>query len=123
MGPTSSARLAAGTRNEADAERLQRLALASINQAVDALNLSETMLQRVERVTIVGNAAMHHLLARLPLGTLAELPFQPHGDGDDCRRAGADGRHFPARSAGDTAAADWRLCRLGCACLPGLFRL
>jgi uncharacterized 2Fe-2S/4Fe-4S cluster protein (DUF4445 family) len=71
------ARLAAGTRNEADAERLQRLALASINQAVDALNLSETILQRVERVTIVGNVAMHHLLARLPLGTLAELPFQP----------------------------------------------
>jgi uncharacterized 2Fe-2S/4Fe-4S cluster protein (DUF4445 family) len=49
-----------------------------MNQAVDALNLSRDHLQRVERVTIVGNVAMHHLLARLPLGTLAELPFQPH---------------------------------------------
>jgi uncharacterized 2Fe-2S/4Fe-4S cluster protein (DUF4445 family) len=71
-------RIAAGTRSPDDAARLQRLAIASINQAVDALNLSETIFNRVQRVTIVGNVAMHHLLARLPLGTLAELPFQPH---------------------------------------------
>jgi uncharacterized 2Fe-2S/4Fe-4S cluster protein (DUF4445 family) len=29
-------------------------------------------------VTIVGNCAMHHLLLRFPVDTLAELPFQPH---------------------------------------------
>jgi uncharacterized 2Fe-2S/4Fe-4S cluster protein (DUF4445 family) len=80
-------RIAAGTRSEDDAARLQRLALASITHAVDALNLSETLLQRVERVAVVGNVAMHHLLARLPLDTLAELPFQPHD-----RATIADGR-------------------------------
>lgn len=60
------------------AERLQRLALASINQAVDALKLSRRERERVARVTVVGNAAMHHLLAGLPTGSLAVLPFQPH---------------------------------------------
>jgi len=71
-------RLAAATDDTANAERLHRLALASINQAVDSLNLSPRIRQRIQRVTIVGNVAMHHLLARLPLDTLAELPFQPH---------------------------------------------
>lgn len=71
-------RLAAATNKPADAERLHRLALASINQAVDSLNLPERTRRRVKRVTIVGNVAMHHLLARLPVETLAELPFQPH---------------------------------------------
>ena len=71
-------RLAAATDDPADAERLQRLALASINQAVDSLKLSPGVRQRVKRVTVVGNVAMHHLLAQLPLNTLAELPFQPY---------------------------------------------
>lgn len=71
-------RLAAATDTPANAERLHRLALASINQAVDSLNLSSRIRQRIERVTIVGNVAMHHLLARLPLETLAYIPFQPH---------------------------------------------
>ena len=71
-------RIAAATRSDEDAARLQRLALASINQAVDALNLSGAIRQRVCRVTIVGNVAMHHLLARLPVESLAALPFQPH---------------------------------------------
>lgn len=71
-------RLAAATADPANAKRLHRLALASINQAVDSLNLSPRVKQRLERVTIVGNVAMHHLLAQLPLETLAELPFQPH---------------------------------------------
>lgn len=71
-------RLAAATDDPADAERLHKLALASINQAVDSLKLSPRIRQRVERVTVVGNVAMHHLLARLPLNTLAALPFQPH---------------------------------------------
>ena len=71
-------RLAAATNDPADAERLHKLVLASINQAVDSLKLSPRVRERVERVTVVGNVAMHHLLARLPLDTLAELPFQPH---------------------------------------------
>ncbi|GAB4529106.1 MAG: hypothetical protein Kow0063_05840 [Anaerolineae bacterium] len=71
-------RLAAAIDDPADAERLHKLAVASINQAVDSLKLSPRTRQRVERVTVVGNVAMHHLLARLPLDTLAGLPFQPY---------------------------------------------
>ena len=71
-------RLAAAIDEPINAERLQRLALASINQAVDSLRLSERIRQRIERVTIVGNVAMHHLLAKMPLDSLAVMPFQPH---------------------------------------------
>ncbi len=71
-------RLAAAINDQADAKRLHKLALASINQAVDSLKLSPRVRGRVEKVTVVGNVAMHHLLARLPLDTLAELPFQPY---------------------------------------------
>ncbi len=78
FGADVISRLAAATDDPADAERLHKLALASINQAVDSLKLSSRVRQRVERATVVGNVAMHHLLARLPLDTLAVLPFQPH---------------------------------------------
>jgi uncharacterized 2Fe-2S/4Fe-4S cluster protein (DUF4445 family) len=71
-------RLAAATNNPLDGQRLHKLALASINQAVDSLKLSPKVRDRIERVTIVGNVAMHHLLARLPLDSLAVIPFQPH---------------------------------------------
>lgn len=71
-------RLAAAVTDETNAERLHRLALASINQAVDSLKLSKRIRERIQRVTIVGNVAMHHLLARLPLDSLAVMPFQPH---------------------------------------------
>jgi len=71
-------RLAAATDDPADAERMHRLALASINQAIDSLNLSSRMRERIERATVVGNVAMHHLLLQLPLETLAALPFQPY---------------------------------------------
>ncbi|MEN8171817.1 MAG: ASKHA domain-containing protein, partial [Chloroflexota bacterium] len=71
-------RLAAAIDNQENAERLQRLALASINQAVDSLRLSKRILERVQRVTIVGNTAMHHLLSKQPIETLAVMPFQPH---------------------------------------------
>ncbi len=70
-------RLAAALKSPQNAERLHRLALASINQAVDSLNLTPKLWQRIKRVTIVGNVAMHHLLTRLPLENLAYLPFQP----------------------------------------------
>jgi uncharacterized 2Fe-2S/4Fe-4S cluster protein (DUF4445 family) len=74
-------RLAAAKNDPVSAERLHRLALASINHAVDALKLSARIRERIERVTIVGNVAMHHLLARLPIDTLTAVPFQPYQKG------------------------------------------
>lgn len=71
-------RLAAALDDPQNAQRLQRLALASINQALDSLNLSSKIWQRIKRVTIVGNTAMHHLLTGLPIEELAFIPFQPH---------------------------------------------
>ncbi|MFN8441292.1 MAG: ASKHA domain-containing protein [Caldilineaceae bacterium] len=71
-------RLAAARNNPPHAERLHKLALASINQAVDSLKLPAKILQRVERVTIVCNPAMHHLLSQFPVETLAVKPFQPY---------------------------------------------
>lgn len=71
-------RLAAALEHPDNKDRLHRLALASINQAVDSLNLSPSTWNRVKQVTIVGNCAMHHLLTGLPLENLAFIPFQPH---------------------------------------------
>ncbi len=71
-------RLAAALHSPENAARLQRLALASINQAVDSLHLSKKILARVQRVTIVGNVAMHHLLSNQPLESISLMPFQPH---------------------------------------------
>jgi uncharacterized 2Fe-2S/4Fe-4S cluster protein (DUF4445 family) len=90
-------RLAAATNDPVDAERLHKLALASINQAVDSLKLSPRIRERVERVTVVGNVAMHHLLARLPLDTLAELPFQPHSKASIGDATSLMGGIFPER--------------------------
>ncbi len=71
-------RLNAALINPESRERLHRLALASVNQAVDSLKLSPTTRKRVKKVTIVCNVAMHHLLARLPIDKLAVMPFEPH---------------------------------------------
>ncbi len=71
-------RLAAVMRSPENANRLHNLALASINQAVDSLKLAPSVMKRLERVVIVGNVAMHHLLAELPVTTLALMPFQPY---------------------------------------------
>jgi uncharacterized 2Fe-2S/4Fe-4S cluster protein (DUF4445 family) len=70
-------RLAAALENTANARRLHKLALASINQAVNSLKISSAIRSRIERVIIVGNVAMHHLLTQLPLRTIATKPFQP----------------------------------------------
>ena len=78
FGADVISRLAAVRREPENGERLYKLTLASINQAIDALKLSSRIRQRIERVVIVGNVGMHHLLLRLPLDTLAVLPFQPH---------------------------------------------
>jgi uncharacterized 2Fe-2S/4Fe-4S cluster protein (DUF4445 family) len=88
-------RIAAALHSAENAERLQRLALASINQAVDSLKLSERIKSRIERVTVVGNVAMHHLLARLPLHTLATMPFQPVSRASIRDASGLMGGIFP----------------------------
>ncbi|HWQ84837.1 MAG TPA: ASKHA domain-containing protein, partial [Anaerolineales bacterium] len=71
-------RIAAALDSTVNADRLHRLALASINQAVDSLKMSDRIKKRIQRVTIVGNVAMHHLLAKLPVDSLAHMPFQPY---------------------------------------------
>lgn len=88
-------RLAAATDSVADAERMGRLALASINQAVDSLNLSSRIRERIERATVVGNVAMHHLLLQMPLETLAALPFQPQSTAAVRDAGGMMGGIFP----------------------------
>ena len=70
-------RLAAARSAPEHAERLRRLALASIAQAVDSLNLPDRILARIQRAVIVGNVGMHHLMLNVPIETLAVLPFQP----------------------------------------------
>jgi uncharacterized 2Fe-2S/4Fe-4S cluster protein (DUF4445 family) len=71
-------RLAAAGKSTEHADRLQKLAISSIIQAIDALKLSPHDLERVQRMTIVGNVAMHHLLLGLPVHTISTMPFQPY---------------------------------------------
>jgi uncharacterized 2Fe-2S/4Fe-4S cluster protein (DUF4445 family) len=71
-------RLASARKDAADAGRLHRLALSSINQAIDSLKLSKRIRSRIERAVIVCNPAMHHLLAELPVESLTGTPFQPY---------------------------------------------
>jgi uncharacterized 2Fe-2S/4Fe-4S cluster protein (DUF4445 family) len=71
-------RLAAARSGPLEKQRLSNLALASIVQAIDALNLPRKAVARLKRASIVGNTAMHHLLLGLPVHSLAELPFQPY---------------------------------------------
>jgi uncharacterized 2Fe-2S/4Fe-4S cluster protein (DUF4445 family) len=89
-------RLASGLKSQEDANRLHRLAMASINQAVDSLKLPEKVRQRIERVTIVGNVAMHHLMTRQPLSTIATKPFQPYHSAAIRDGAALTGGIFPA---------------------------
>jgi uncharacterized 2Fe-2S/4Fe-4S cluster protein (DUF4445 family) len=78
FGADVISRLAAAQDGPATAGRVSVLALSSIVQAVDALKLAPSIRSRIRRVTIVGNCAMHHLLLRYPVDTLAEIPFQPY---------------------------------------------
>jgi uncharacterized 2Fe-2S/4Fe-4S cluster protein (DUF4445 family) len=77
FGADVISRLAAAQDSQESVERLSVLALSSMVQAVDALKLSPRAKARIKKVTIVCNCAMHHLLLRYPVDTLAELPFQP----------------------------------------------
>ena len=78
FGADVISRIAAAQHGPESAERLSMLAQSSIVQAVDALKLSRRVKERIQKVTIVGNCAMHHLLLQYPVDTLAELPFQPY---------------------------------------------
>lgn len=78
FGADIISRLAAAQEDSEASKRLSTLALASIVLAVDALNLSDEARARIQRVSIVGNCAMHHLLLRYQVDSLASLPFQPH---------------------------------------------
>jgi uncharacterized 2Fe-2S/4Fe-4S cluster protein (DUF4445 family) len=78
FGADVISRLAAAQNGPETAERVSVLALSSIVQAVDALKLAPSVRARIRKVTIVGNCAMHHLLLRYPVDTLAEIPFQPY---------------------------------------------
>ncbi len=78
FGADVISRLAAAEQDRETAERISTLALSSIVQAIDALRLSPKVKERVEKVTIVGNCAMHHLLLGYPVDSLSTLPFQPH---------------------------------------------
>jgi uncharacterized 2Fe-2S/4Fe-4S cluster protein (DUF4445 family) len=89
FGADVISRLSAALSHSENADRLHKLALASINQAVDSLRLADRFRNRIDRVTIVGNVAMHHLLTQLPVHTIATRPFQPF----DCS-AVLDARHF-----------------------------
>jgi uncharacterized 2Fe-2S/4Fe-4S cluster protein (DUF4445 family) len=78
FGADVISRMAAARGQQRVSQRLSNLALASIVQAIDALRLPRRVIGRVVRASIVGNTVMHHLLLRLPVDTLAELPFQPY---------------------------------------------
>ncbi|MBN1137593.1 MAG: DUF4445 domain-containing protein [Anaerolineae bacterium] len=78
FGADVISRMAAAQQGDEAASRLSMLAQSSIVQAVDALKLSPRIRERIQKVTIVGNCVMHHLLLRYPVDTLAELPFQPY---------------------------------------------
>ena len=78
FGADVISRMAAAQRGPDSADRVSVLALSSIVQAVDGLKLAPSIKERIQRVTIVGNCAMHHLMLRYPVDTLAAIPFQPH---------------------------------------------
>lgn len=95
FGADVISRMAAAQKDPETAERLSILALSSIVQATDALKLPRRVKERIEKVTIVGNCVMHHLLLQYPVDTLAELPFQPYSI-ESVRADGRFGDTFPA---------------------------
>jgi uncharacterized 2Fe-2S/4Fe-4S cluster protein (DUF4445 family) len=88
-------RLSAALAGGEHRERLQRLAISSIYQAIGSLKLSERVLARVRRVSVVGNVAMHHLLLGLPVDRLAVKPFQPYMKASSVDQAGLLSGIFP----------------------------
>lgn len=96
FGADVISRLNSAMDEDALAERLSDLALASVSQAIEGLLLSAKIKQRLKKAVIVGNTAMHHLLLRLPVESLGLMPFQPY---DPASIHGANGHlagSFPA---------------------------
>ncbi len=83
---------------EKNAVKLSALAQASIYQAIQSLKLSKRVLARIERVVIVCNSAMHHLLMRMPVHTLAAFPFQPFQSEATSNVGQFFGNLFPSQS-------------------------
>jgi uncharacterized 2Fe-2S/4Fe-4S cluster protein (DUF4445 family) len=98
FGADVISRMAAALQGPETAQRLSMLAMSSIVQALDALKLSRRVKERIHKVTIVGNCAMHHLLLRLPVDTLSALPFQPHSTASVRNGREFWGDTFPARA-------------------------
>ena len=59
------------------AKELKELAVLSIEQAVEGLGLNHSQLKEIQRMVVVGNSAMHHLLLGLSVQSLAQFPFEP----------------------------------------------
>ena len=72
FGADVISRMAAALTGPETAQRLSMLALSSIVQAIDALRLPRRVKERIQKVTIVGNCVMHHLLLQYPVATLAD---------------------------------------------------
>ena len=98
FGADVISRLAAAQQGPESARRLSVLAVASMVQAVDALKLSARVKARIRKVTVVGNCAMHHLLLRYPVDSLAALPFQPYRAVSVRRPEGIFGNTFPPQA-------------------------
>lgn len=81
FGADVISRMAEAAEGEERTHLLSALAQSSIIQAVDALRLSRRIRERIQKIVIVGNCAMHHLLLGYPVKTLITLPFQPHSTG------------------------------------------
>ncbi len=120
FGADVISRMAAALQGPETAERLSMLALSSIVQATDALKLSRSIKERIERVTIVGNCTMHHLLLRLPgrVPVGDPLPAPQHRGRPPVQRH--LWRHLSRRGRGRPAAPHRRFRRLRCPGLPGL---
>jgi uncharacterized 2Fe-2S/4Fe-4S cluster protein (DUF4445 family) len=98
FGADVISRLAAAQDGEESARRLSVLALSSMVQAVEALKLSPRVKARIQKVTVVGNCAMHHLLLRYPVETLAALPFQPYATQSVRQAESIFGDTFPSQA-------------------------
>ena len=80
-GDNVISRLKFATANEGISELNEKL-LSSVNSVIGEL-IAKTGIKKgdIETIVAVGNAAMHHLALKLPVGTLAVAPFSPHKTG------------------------------------------
>ncbi len=71
-------RLGRASESPAEADRLQTLVVAALNElATDLCREVEATPEHIVEAVVVGNTAMHHLFLRLPVGQLAVAPYVP----------------------------------------------